>query len=54
MFYVKYRVAGYPGEMTAGPYPENDIQYQRDDIAGYEGVEYAVIVPVKHTEVIDD
>jgi hypothetical protein len=47
MFEVKYRITGFPNEITAGPYSEKEAQSQRDDIAGFEGVEYAVIVPAK-------
>jgi hypothetical protein len=46
MFLVKYSVEGFPGEHTAGPYAESEAQYHRDDIAGFEGVKYAIIVPV--------
>lgn len=46
MFEVKYRITGYEQEFKAGPYSEAEVQYQRDDIAGFEGVQYAIIVPV--------
>lgn len=49
MFLVKYKVEGFPGEHTAGPYPESEAQYHRDDIAGFEGVRYAIIVPVEQS-----
>lgn len=38
MLFVEYEVEGFPGTQKAGPYTEADIQSQRDDIAGYEGV----------------
>ena len=46
MFLVKYGVEGFPGEHTAGPYTEAEADMHREDIAGYEGVMYAIIVPV--------
>lgn len=44
MFLVKYKVEGFPGEHTTGPYPEIEAQSHRDDIVGFEGVRYAIIV----------
>jgi hypothetical protein len=45
MFYVKYTVVGFPGEQKAGPYSASEVQYQRNDIAAYEGVQNVVVVP---------
>lgn len=50
MFYVTYEVIGFDGIQKAGPYLQVDVQYQRDDIAGYEGV---VNVKVVRAEEID-
>jgi hypothetical protein len=36
-FYVLYEVEGF-GAQQAGPYSQADVQSQRDDIAGFEGV----------------
>lgn len=47
MFLVKYKVEGFQGEHTAGPYPESEAQSHRDDIAGFEGVRYAIIVSME-------
>jgi hypothetical protein len=47
MYLVKYKVEGFPGEHTAGPYPEVEAQFHRDDIAGFEGVRYAIIVSME-------
>ncbi len=38
MFYVEYEVHGFDGIHKAGPYSQAEVQSQRDDIAGYEGV----------------
>ena len=39
MYYVEYEVKGFDGVIQkAGPYPANEVQSQKDDIAGYEGV----------------
>ena len=38
VFYVIYRVTGFDGEQCAGPYPKDDIEYQSNDIADYQGV----------------
>lgn len=46
MFFVKYLVDGIAGERTAGPYTAEEAEYHRKDIAGYEYVLYAIIVPV--------
>lgn len=46
MFNVKYRIDGMPNEITVGPYSAEEAPYQREDIASYEGVLYAIIVPV--------
>jgi hypothetical protein len=44
MLFVEYEVEGFEGIQTAGPYSEAEIQSQRDDIAGYEGVKNVRIV----------
>ena len=36
-YYVLYEVEGF-GAQQAGPYSAADVQSQRDDIAGFEGV----------------
>lgn len=46
MFYVLYEVEGYPGNQKAGPYSAEDVKYQRDDIAGFEGVTNVRILPL--------
>lgn len=39
MYYVRYRVVGFPPVIGAGPYDTlSEAEYQRDDIAGFEGV----------------
>ncbi len=44
-FMVEYFVAGF-GDKRAGPYtPIREAEIQRDDIAGYEGVAGATIIP---------
>lgn len=46
MYYVEYEVKGFEGVIQkAGPYPASDVQYQKDDIAGFEGVKNVRIVP---------
>jgi len=50
MFYVEYEVHGFDGIQKAGPYSQADIQYQRDDIAGFEGVCNVRIVPAEEQD----
>jgi len=50
MYLVLYSIEGFPDEFKAGPYSESEVQYQRDDIAGFEGVKYAIIVPAPKEE----
>jgi hypothetical protein len=45
MFYVQYEVEGFPGTQEAGPYSAGEVQSQRDDIAGYEGVKNVKVIP---------
>ena len=53
MFVVKYRVAGFEGDRTSGPYETREIaKSHADDIAGFEGVEYAVVEPAEPAEVV--
>jgi hypothetical protein len=40
MSYVLYEVEGF-GAQQAGPYPATEVESQRDDIAGFEGVKNA-------------
>jgi hypothetical protein len=49
---VKYKVMGYEKEFESPSYPEEDINSHLYDIAGYEGVYEAYIVP--DTEDKDD
>lgn len=45
MYYVEYEVEGFDGIVQkAGPYSSAEVQYQKDDIAGYEGVKNVRIV----------
>lgn len=49
-FYVKYSIEGM-GDHTAGPYGGlEEANSQLDDIAGYEGVCAAKIVPASQVE----
>lgn len=50
MFYVVYEINGFDGEHKAGPYSQADVQYQRDDIAGYEGVFNVRVLPAEALE----
>ena len=50
MFYVRYEVHGFDGEHEAGPYSKTEIQYQIDDISGYEGVCNIRIIPTEAKE----
>ncbi len=47
MYLVKYAVEGFQGEHTSGPYPKEEARFHRDDIAGFEGVRYAIIVSME-------
>lgn len=46
---IQYRIAGYDQVFEAGPHSESEVEYQRADIAGYEGVREVCAVPV-HAE----
>jgi len=51
MYYVEYEVRGFDGLVQkAGPYSAAEVQYQRDDIAGYEGVYNVKVVPAEEVE----
>jgi len=50
MFYVVYEVNGFDGVQKAGPYSQADVQYQRDDIAGFEGVVNVKVVPAEEMD----
>lgn len=50
MYYVEYEVAGFDGIQKAGPYSASEVQYQKDDIAGFEGVHSVRIVPAETEE----
>lgn len=43
-FFVVYKINGFEGERRAGPFSREDVEYQRSDTAGYEGVLYASVV----------
>lgn len=45
-YYVLYEVEGF-GAQQAGPYSKAEVQYQRDDIAGFEGVHNVCVVSEK-------
>lgn len=42
---IVYKVAGF-GERTAGPYTEAEVEAQRTDIAGFEGVSDVRVIDV--------
>jgi hypothetical protein len=44
-YQVEYSVTGYPELFLSPKYSKEEVISQRDDIAGFEGVEYAVIIP---------
>ena len=50
MFYVEYEVSGFDGIHKAGPYSQAEVQSQRDDIAGYEGVCNVRVIPAEAKE----
>lgn len=37
-YYIMYEVEGFPETQKAGPYCAEEIQYQLNDITGFEGV----------------
>jgi hypothetical protein len=43
-YYIEYEVEGFDGTHRAGPYPAHEVESQRFDIAGFEGVRYVRIV----------
>ena len=47
MYYVEYEVDGFDGIQKAGPYSAADVQWQKDDIAGYMGVKNVRVVEVQ-------
>jgi len=46
-WWFEYRITGFAETFRSPEYSAEEANYQRDDIAGYEGVEYAIIVPAK-------
>jgi len=50
MYLIKYEVEGYDGTYQAGPYSESEVESQKADIAGYEGVFNVQVVPVSDSE----
>jgi len=49
MYLIKYKVEGYPKEYTAGPYNNDEVASQYNDIKGYSGVYDCEMVPVINT-----
>ena len=48
MFIVKYKIKGYEKQFSTEPYKHFDeAVYQKNDIASFEGVYDAEIVPIK-------
>lgn len=43
-YYIEYEVDGFDGIHRAGPYPASEVELQRFDIAGYEGVKYVRVI----------
>lgn len=43
---IQYKILGRTEDFESPPYPEEEIESQKNDIAGYEGVYNARIVPV--------
>lgn len=51
MYYVEYEVKGFDGLVQkAGPYSAAEVQSQKDDIAGYEGVYNVKVIPADEAE----
>ena len=50
MFYIVYEVEGFKGTHKAGPYSLDDVQFQRSDIEGYEGVKNLKVIPADWVE----
>ena len=46
LYQVKYKVSGWDKEFESPTYDADEIQSQKDDITGYEGVYDVHIVPV--------
>lgn len=47
MYYVEYEVDGFDGIQKAGPYSAGEVESQRFDIAGYEGVKNVRVIPAE-------
>ena len=47
---IKYKLEWEDEPRQQGPYPETESESHRQDIAGYEGVEYARAIPVTVVE----
>lgn len=43
-YFIEYEVEGFPGTHRAGPYPAEEVESQRFDIFGYEGVKNVRVV----------
>lgn len=50
MYYVEYEVEGFDGIQKAGPYSAGEVQSQKDDIAGFEGVHSVRVIPAEEAE----
>jgi len=50
MYYVRYEVEGFDGEQQAGPYSADEVESQRQDIAGFEGVFNVRVIPVENVQ----
>ena len=46
-YQIEYRITGFAETFRSPEYSEEEAKYQSDDIAGYGGVEFAIIVPAK-------
>ena len=44
-YYITYTVKGFDGTFKQGPYEQQEIPSQKDDIQGYDGVWDVKVVP---------
>jgi hypothetical protein len=51
MYMVRYKVEGFGDRLfSAGPYPDDDVDYQCMDIAGFDGVHSVLIEPATEAD----
>lgn len=53
LYKIRYKVTGYDKEFETAAYSESEVDSQKADIAGYEGVHSVYTVPVHGDDEMD-